>query len=82
MDKQRVSCEKYEDVENQDVKVYCATTQFPELISYGTHNKPYCVQGWSDHYKMRFDTKLGHCTCVIHRTTWPCTQFSSTLEKN
>ena len=45
MDKQRVSCEKYEDVENQDVKVYCATTQFPELIYYGTHSKPYCVQG-------------------------------------
>ena len=51
--------------DNQDVKMYCATNQFPELKFLGTHNKPHGVHGLGKHYHIRFDTKLGHGICAI-----------------
>ena len=51
-----------EDVENQDVKIYCNKNQFPELLLCVTHNKPHGVRGLSNHYHMRFDPKIGHGT--------------------
>ena len=51
-----------EDVENQDVKIYCNKNQFPELLLCVTHNKPHGVRGLSNHYHMRFEPKIGHGT--------------------
>ena len=57
-------------VEHQDVKMYCATNQFPGLQFLGTHNKPHGVRGLGKNYHMNFDTKLGNDTCDICNT--PC----------
>ena len=54
--------QKYEDIENKYVRMYCSTTHFPELQFFGPHNKPYGVHGLSKNYNIRFDTKLVHGT--------------------
>ena len=51
-----------EDVEHQDVKMYCSKNQFPELEFIGPHNKTHGVSGLGKHYHMRFDSVLGHIT--------------------
>ena len=38
------------DVNNQDVKMYYATNQFPSLNFLGTHNKPHGVREFCNHY--------------------------------
>ena len=47
-------------VEHQDVNIYCATNQFPELKFLGPQKKPHGVSGLGKNYNIRFDTKLGH----------------------
>ena len=57
---------------HQDVKIYCATNQFPELKFLMPHNKPHGVRGIGKHYNMSFDPKLGHKTCAIRQITCVC----------
>ena len=47
------------DVEHQDVNIYCATNQYPELQYFNPHNKPHGVRRLDKDYHMRSDTKLG-----------------------
>ena len=49
-----------EGVDHQDVKMYCATTQFTELLFFGMQKIPHGVRGLSKYYQMFFDPKLGH----------------------
>ena len=37
------------DVKHQDVKMYCAQNQFPELNFLGPHNKPHVVRELGKH---------------------------------
>ena len=75
MDKQRVSCEKNEDVDQQDVKIYCTKNQFPGFPFCGPHNKPHGVRGLPKNYHMRFDPKLVHGTCAICCIPCACIQY-------
>ena len=59
------------DVAHKYVKIFFNKNQFPSLPFCGPHTKPHGVRGLSKHYHMRFDTKLGHGICAIHRI--PCT---------
>ena len=68
-------------VTHQDVKIYCATNQFPELQFIGTHNKSHGICGLGKHSHMRYDTKLGHVTCTIRRIPCACTPFASILDQ-
>ena len=43
------------DFSHQDVKIYCNTSQFPELPFFGPHSKPQSAMGLSKHYHLRFD---------------------------
>ena len=74
--------QKDEDVEHQDVKLYCATNQSPESQFFDPHNKPHGVRGLSKHYHMRFDTKLGHGTCEIRRITSTYAQCKPALDQH
>ena len=47
-------------VELKDVKMYCNTNQFPELLFCGPHSKPHGARGSSNHYNLRFDPKTRH----------------------
>ena len=69
------------DVENQDMKLYCATNQFPELKFLGPHNKPHDVHGLVKHHHTFFDPKIGHGTDPIHRMLCACTLCTSIIEK-
>ena len=54
------------DVEHQDVKMYCAKNQFPELNFLGPHKKSHGVRGLVKHYNMRVYPQLDHFTYEIH----------------
>ena len=41
---------KKKDVNHSEGKTSCGTTQFPELLFYGTHAKPHGIWGLSEHY--------------------------------
>ena len=69
------------DVEHQDVKMYCNTKQFPELPFCGLHSKPHVEKGFSKHYHLRFDPKLGMGICAILRIPCACVSFTSMLDK-
>ena len=67
-------------VDNQYMKMYCATKQFNELQFIVTHNKTHGLRGLVNHYHMRFDPKLGRGTCAIHCI--PCDNyFTSMIEQ-
>ena len=57
-------------VDNKDVKIYCATNQFPGFQFLGPHNNPHCLHRLGNHYHMCFDTKIVHGTYMMHRI--PC----------
>ena len=65
--------QKYEDVEHQDVKIYCNTNHFPILPFCGPPKQTHGARGLVNHYHMWFDTKLGHVTCAIHLNPCECT---------
>ena len=46
-------------VELKDVKIYCNTNQFPELLFSIPHSKPHGARGLSKHYNLSFYPKLG-----------------------
>ena len=66
---------------HQDVKIYCATNQIPELKFLRPHNKPHCVSGIGKHYNISFDPKLGHNTCAILRIPCACTLCTSIIDQ-
>ena len=64
------------DVSHKDVKMYCNTNQFTELIVCGPHPKTHGARGLIKNYHLRFDTKLGHGICTIRRI--PCAYVACT----
>ena len=69
------------DVSHQDVRIYCGTNQFPSLLFCGPHSKPYGARGFSKHYHLRSDPKLGNGICEILCITCSCVAFTSMLDK-
>ena len=70
-----------EDVDNKYVKMYCTTTQFPELPFCVPNKKPHSVRRLGKHHHMRFDTKLDYRKCAICCITGVYTKLTSRLEK-
>ena len=68
-------------VGHQDVKMYCATNQFPELKLLGPNNKPHGVRGLGKHYHMCFDTKIGHDTCETSCIPFACTLYTYIIDQ-
>ena len=64
-----IMCKKDEDVEHQYVKTYYNTNQYPEFTFCGPSKISHSVRRLSNHYKICFDTKLGHGTCEISHMT-------------
>ena len=60
------------DVAHKDVKMYCDTNQFSELPFCVPHPKPHGARGFSNHYHLSFDPKLGHGICAIHHIPCAC----------
>ena len=69
------------DVEHQDVIMYCNTNQFPELPFCCLHSKPHGASGLSNHYHLRFDTRLGMGVCEIRRIPCDCVACKSMIDK-
>ena len=69
-------------VELKDVKIYCNTNQFPELLFSVSHSKPHGARGLSKHYHLRLDTKLGIGVCAIRRISCACVACTSMLDKH
>ena len=69
------------NIEHKYVIMYCNTNQFPALPFYVTHSKPHGARGFSKHYNLRFDTKLGMVICAILGIPCACVAFTSMLEK-
>ena len=55
------------DVAHKELKFYCYTNQFPTLPFCGPHPKPHGPRGFSKHYHLRFDPKIGHGIYLIFR---------------
>ena len=66
--------QKYEDVDHQNVSMYCTANQFLPLSFCVLHNKPHGGHELGKNYIMCFDTKLGHSTCKISHIPCACTQ--------
>ena len=73
VDKQEYHVKQNKYFDNQDMKMYCATNQFPELNFLGPHNKPNSVCGLGNNIHMSFDPKLGHVTYAIRCISCACT---------
>ena len=69
------------DVAQKDVKIYSETNQFPALPFCGSHTKPHGARGFSKHYHLRFDPKLGRGICAILHILCDCVTCTSMLEK-
>ena len=68
-------------VELKDVKMYCNTNQFPELLFSGSHSKPHGARGLSKNYHLCFDPKLVMGVCAIHRIPCAYVACTSMLDK-
>ena len=68
-------------VENQDVKIYCATNQLTELKFLEPHKKSHGVRGSGKRYYMSFGTKIGHGTYAIRHIPCACYLCTSILEQ-
>ena len=73
--------QKSEDVEHQDVKMYCNINKFPLLNVFDPHNKPHDTRRLSNNYYMYFDPKQGHVTCAICCIPCACPPCTTTLYK-
>ena len=69
------------DVAHKDVKMYCDTNQFPELLFCDQHPNPRGARGLSKNYHSRFDPKLGHGICAIFRIPCACVACTSMLDQ-
>ena len=78
--KREYHVQNIEYVEQQDVKTYCTTNQFPESQCCVPHNKTHGVCVLSKHYHMSFDPKLGHVRCEMHLILCAFTQCAYTLD--
>ena len=70
-----------DDVAQKAVKMFLNTNRFPELQICGPHTKPHGVRGFSKHYHMWFDPKLGHVICAMCQIPCAFFEFTSTLNK-
>ena len=61
--------------------MYCDTNQFLTLLLCGPHPNPHGTGGFSKHYHLRFDPKLGHSICAIRRIPCYCVACTSMLDK-
>ena len=68
-------------MELKDVKMYCNTNQFPELLFSGPHSKPHGAKGLIKHYYLRFDPKLGMRVCEICLIPSACVACTPMLDK-
>ena len=68
-------------VKHQDMKMYCATKQLPELNFPWTQNKPQGVCGLGKNYHMPFDPKLEPGTYSIHHITCACISCTSIIDQ-
>ena len=59
-------------LELKDVRMYCNTNQFLELLFSGPHPKPHGARGVSKYYHLRFGPKLGMEVCAICRIPCAC----------
>ena len=59
-------------VAHKEVKMYCNLNQFPSFPFCSPHPNPCGARGVSNHYHLRFDPKLGHGICAIHRIPCAC----------
>ena len=59
-------------VELKDVKNYCNTNQFPELLFSVPYYKPHGARGLIKNYHLRFDPKLGMEVCAILFILFSC----------
>ena len=66
-------------VDNQGVKMYCATNQVPELKFLGLHKKTHGASWLGKHYPMPFDPKLGHGIYTISQIPCACTSCTYSL---
>ena len=64
--------QNHADVEHKDMKMYCNTNQFPDLLFCGPHSKPHGARSFIKHYHLRFDPKLGMGICEIRRIPCAC----------
>ena len=63
------------------MRIYCNKNQFSALLFCGPHSKPHVARGLSNHYHLRFDTKLGNGLCEICRIPFSCVACTSMLDK-
>ena len=68
-------------IEHPDVKMYCATNQFPELQFIRPHKKPHGERGLGKYDHMRFDTKQGHGIYAIRVISCACTTYNYSLKQ-
>ena len=61
--------------------MFCNKNQFPSLEFCGPHTKPQGDGGFSKHYHMRFDPKLGYGICAIRRIPCFCAACKYMLDK-
>ena len=62
--------------------MYYDTKKIPELPFCGPYPKTHGERGLSKSYHLRFDPKLGHGICVIHRIPCACVACISMLEQS
>ena len=61
--------------------MYCDTNQLPALQFFSIHTKPHGARGFSKHYHLRFDPKLGHGICKILHIPCAFVVCTSMLDK-
>ena len=54
------------------MKIYFNINQSPALPFFGPHPKTHGVRGLGKNHHLRFDKKLGHGICAIHRIPCSC----------
>ena len=61
--------------------MYCNKNQFPALPFCGPHPKPCGARGFSKHYPLSFDPKIGHGICAILRIQFAYVACTSMLDQ-
>ena len=70
-----------DDVEHQDVIMFCNKNLLPELLFCGPHSKPHGAMGKCKHYNLNFYPKLGNDVYAISRTPCACVACTSMIDK-